>query len=175
MADCSAATSCLSTGICHRRDATSAAPPAATYWTQHSVLVWPSTLAVYVTIVIFTSDAYSFSFTPLAQACRFLFLSFFSLLLIFTHNPGVCFHSRPFFFTLCCTDWIICTREEQQQQQRQQQPQKVVFNTLMNFSMMLACTGEQTEMHTLIPSACFRHTCSATLDCTSVNLASVEI
>lgn len=75
----------------------------------------------------------------------------------------------------------FCAHEEQQQQQQQQE--KVVFNTLMNFPMMLACVAEQTEMQTLIPSVCFYNTCSITKmyfwfclpDCISVNLASVEI
>lgn len=60
MGDCCATTSCLSNGICHERDGGYPAPPQATYWTQHRVLVWPFIPRMCITLVIFTSGAHIF-------------------------------------------------------------------------------------------------------------------
>lgn len=147
-----------------------------------------------LSLTICTQDAHYSCHFHFRRPYNFFFLNVATLNLTLPHKCAHFYfwyshtnqpHSFPIFFSLSlslylCTDWITCAHKEQQQQQQQE---KVVFNTLMNFPMMLACLAEQKEMQTLIPSACFYNTCSITKiyfwfflpECISVKLASVEI
>lgn len=113
MGDCSAATSCLSNGICHRRCQACSSSCSNVSDTTRRLSLTAHTHNVHrychfhfrrpwVVFFFFPFLAATLaqSHTP-TQACRlFFFLIVFFFIVKNRHNPGVCFHSRLYFYAL---------------------------------------------------------------------------